>query len=87
MLISALIFDMKAYLHHMEPFRKRAEGFCVFSLFWGDNRQHMSIHAKMIFSWVRKVLGIARGQMSPSTLQGAAVSAALVAGVFLVSIL
>ena len=47
----------------------------------------MPICTKMISSWVRKVLGISKTQLSLSILHGAAVSAALVAGVSLVSIL
>ena len=47
----------------------------------------MPICAQMISSWVRKVLGVAKVQMSSSSLQGAVVSAVFVASVFLVSIL
>ena len=58
---------------------------CDFS-FLGDNRQHRPVCAKTISSWVRKVLYVAKAHMLPSYLWGAA-SAALVAGVSLVSIL
>ena len=47
----------------------------------------MHAYAKTISSGVRKVLAIAKAHMSPVTLCDAAVSAALVAGVYLVSIL
>ena len=47
----------------------------------------MSICANMISSWVRKVLGVAKGHMSPSSLQGIAVSTSFAAGVSLVFIL
>ena len=57
------------------------------SLFLGNNRQHRSIYTKTISSWVRKVLCVAKVHMSPGSLQGAVASAALVAGVSLVSIL
>ena len=47
----------------------------------------MSVYSKTISYWVRKVLGIAKAHMSPGTLPGATVSAALGASVSLVSIL
>ena len=59
---------------------------CDFS-FLGNNRQHRFVCAKTISSWVRKVLCVAKAHMSPGSLQGAAASAAIVAGVSLVSIL
>ena len=37
------------------------------TLFLGINKQHMPIHAKMISSWVMKVLGVA-WQLPPKTL-------------------
>ena len=49
----------------------------------GNNRQHRPVCAKTISSWVRKVLCVARAHMS----LGAAASAALAAGISLVSIL
>ena len=49
------------------------------SLFWGNNRQLMPVCDKMISSWVRKVLHIAKAH--------AVVLAAFVAGVFLLFIL
>ena len=57
------------------------------SLFLGNNGQHQPVCAKTISSWVWKVLGIAKAHMSPGSLQGVAVSAALAAGVSLVTIL
>ena len=54
------------------------------TLFLGNNRQHMSVYATLISSWVRKVLCVTKVHMSPGTLCGAAV---LVAGVSLVSTL
>ena len=57
------------------------------SLFLGNNRQHRLVCAKTISSWVRKVLCVAKAHMSPHSLWGAPSSAALVAGVTLVSIL
>ena len=47
----------------------------------------MPVCAKMISSWVRKVLGLAKASMSLGTLWGAVVSAAFAAGISLVSIL
>ena len=41
----------------------------------------MSVYAKMISSWVRKVLGTAKSHMSPGTVQGAVVLAAFAAGI------
>ena len=49
-------------------------------LFFGYNRQHMSVYAKRISSGVRKVLNMAEINMSLGTFQGAA---ALVAGLYL----
>ena len=58
------------------------------SLFWGNNRQHWPVCAKTISSWVRKVLGVAQAEMSLGSLWGGvAASAALAAGVSLVTIL
>ena len=70
-----------------EPFRMKPDGLCVASLFWGNNRQQRPVCAKTISSWVRKVLHVAKAHMSPGSLWGVAASAALVAGVSLVSIL
>ena len=47
----------------------------------------MPVCAKMISSWVREALNIAKAHVSPNTLQGSVPSAGLVAGVSLVSIL
>ena len=51
------------------------------SLFLGNNRQHWPVCAKTISSWVRKVLCVAKANMSLGSVQGVAASAALVAGV------
>ena len=83
MLIFALYFYLKAYLQCTEPFRKKLDGSHIASLFLGNNRQHRAVCAKTISSCVRKVLCIAKAHMS----LGSAASAALVAGVSLVSIL
>ena len=55
--------------------------------FLGNSRQHWPICAKTISSWVRKVLCVAKAHMSLGSLQGVAASAALAAGVSLVTIL
>ena len=47
----------------------------------------MSVCAEIIFSWLNKVLGIAKAQTSLGSLQAAVVLVAFVAGVCLVSIL
>ena len=70
-----------------ESFRMKPDGSCVISLFLGNNRQHWPVFAKTISSWVRKVLCVAKAHMSLGFLQGHAASAALAAGVSLVSIL
>ena len=70
-----------------ESFRTMPDGSRVTSLFLGNNRQHWHVCAKIISSWVRKVLCVAKAHMSPGSLWGVAASAALAAGVFLVSIL
>ena len=72
---------MKAYFYCTEPFRKKLKEFLETPLFLGNNRQHMPGCPEMIFPWVMKVLNMAIIQMSVGTLQGAATSAVLVAGV------
>ena len=57
------------------------------SLFLGNNRQHQPVCAKTISSWVWKVFSVAEAHMSLGSLQGVAASAALAAGVSLVTIL
>ena len=57
------------------------------SPFFGNNRQHQPVCAKTISSWVRKVLCVAKAHTSSGSLWGVAASAALVAGVSLVTIL
>ena len=81
------VFYLKAYLRHTESFGTKPDGSHVTSLFLGNNRQHWSVCAKTISSWVRKVLCVAKSYMSLGSLQGVAASAALEAGVSLVTIL
>ena len=81
------VFYLKAYLRCTEAFRTRADGLCVTSLFLDNNKQHRPICTETISSWERKVLCIVKAHISPGSLQGAAASADLVAGVSLVSIL
>ena len=81
------VFYLKAYLRCTESFRMKPDGCCVTSLFWGNNRQHQPICAKTISSWVRKVLCVAKAHMSLGSLWEVAASAALPAGVSLVTIL
>ena len=82
-----LVFHLKAYLRCTESFRTKPDGWCVTSLFLGNNRQHWTVCAKTISSWVRKVLCVAKAHMSLGSIQEVAASAALAAGVFLVTIL
>ena len=81
------VFYLKAYLKHTESFRKKSDGSHVTSLFLGNNRQHWPVCAKTISSWVQKVLCVAKAHMSLGSLWGVAASAALEAGVSLVTIL
>ena len=81
------VFYLKAYLRRTESFRKKPDGSRVTSLFLGNNRQHRPVCAKTLSSWVRKVLGVAKAHMSLGSLWGIAASAALAAGVSLVTIL
>ena len=83
MLIFFSAFYLKAYLRHTEPFRKKPDGSHVTSLFLGKNKQHGPVCAETIYSWVRKVLCIAKTHVSGFSLG----AATLVAGVSLVSIL
>ena len=82
------MFCLKVYL--CCAFRKKLDRSHIYSLFFGNNGQHIPVCAKTISSWVLGVLHIAKAHISPSTLHGAEVSAAVgavVADVFLVSIL
>ena len=81
------VFYLKAYLICTESFRKKPDGSRVTSLFLGNNRQHWPVCAKTISSWLRKVLSVATAHMSQGSLWGVAASAALAAGVSLVTIL
>ena len=56
-------------------------------LFLGNNRQHQPVCAETISSWVWKVLSVAKAHTSPGSLGVVAASAALAAGVSLVTIL
>ena len=87
MLIFALFFYLKTYLRCTESFQMKTDGSCVTSMFLGNNRQHRPVCAKTISSRVRKVLCVAKGHMSLGSLWGVAASAALAAGVSLVTIL
>ena len=58
------VFHLKAYLCCTEPFRKKSDGSHVYCLFLGSNRQYMPICVKMISSWVKKILGVAKTHMS-----------------------
>ena len=85
MLIFALCFYLKAYLRYTESFRSKPDGSCVTSHFLSNNKQHRPVCAKMISSWARKVLFIAKSHMSLGSLWGVAASAAMAAGVSLVT--
>ena len=80
------VFYLKAYLRCTELFRMKPDGSHVTSIFLGNNRQHWPVCAKTISSWVRKVLCVAKAYVS-GLLRGFAASAALAAGVSLVTIL
>ena len=47
------VFYLKAYLCHIEPFRKKPKSSWVLSLFLGNSKQYMAVCAKMISSWLR----------------------------------
>ena len=87
MLIFVLFFIWRLIWDVLNHFRMKPDGSHVTSLFLGNNRQHRPVCAKTISSWVRKVLCVAKAHMSLGSLWGAAASAALAAGVSLVSIL
>ena len=81
------VFYLLAYLRHTESFRTKPDGSHVTSLFLGNSRQHRPVCTKTISSWVRKILCVAKAHMSSGYLQQGAASAALAAGVSLVTIL
>ena len=81
------VFYLKTYLRCTESFRMKPDGSLVTSLFLGNNRQHWPVCAKTISSWVRKVLCVSKVHMSLGSFLGVAASAALAAGVSLVTIL
>ena len=58
------VFSLKVYLCCTEPFRKKSDGSCLSFLFWGNNRQHMPVSAKIVSSRARKVLSIVKTHMS-----------------------
>ena len=64
------VFYLKAYLRFTEPFRTKPDGSCLTSLILGNDRQHRPVCAKTIFSWLRKVLCVAKAHMSPGSLWG-----------------
>ena len=57
------------------------------SLFVGNNRQHILVCAKIISSWEKNIGSTAKAHVTLGTLHSGVVSAALLAGVSLVSIL
>ena len=75
---------LKAYLCYTEPLWKKLDGSCVSSLFLGNNRQHTPVCAKMISTWVRKVLYIVKAHMCLCAVH---CDAALAASLSLVSML
>ena len=87
--IPMLIFACIVFegLQCTQPFRKTSGGTWVSYHFLGNNRQHMPVCAKPIFFFGMEVADIAKPYMSQGAYKGAAASVALVAGVFLVSIL
>ena len=85
--LPCFLFEGLFELRHTEPFRKKPDGSHVTSLFLVNNRQHRLACAKTISSCVRKVLCVAKAHMSLGSLLGTTASAALAAGVSLVSIL
>ena len=68
--INLCFFIRKAYLRLTELFRRKLDGLHVTSLFVGNNRQHRPVCAKTMSSWVRKVLCVAKAQVSPGSLWG-----------------
>ena len=90
MLIFALCFTWRLTYAILNLFRRSQMDLMwviCFFFFFGHNRKHLPVCAKTISSWVRKVLGITKAHMSPSTLHGAVMSAALAADISLVSML
>ena len=73
-LIFALSFTWRLTYAVLSLLGRSLDGSHMYFLFLGNNRQHMSICAKRISSWARKVLGVAKAHMSPSTFWGAVVS-------------
>ena len=87
MLIFALFFYLKANLCHTQPSRKRSNGSHVYSLFLATTGNVCLFVLRSFLLGLRDFLSIMKVHMSPSTLHGAKVSAALVADFLLVSIL
>ena len=87
LLIFAMYFIWRPTLCCTEPFSKIVYCFHEAFLFLGSNRQHMSVCAKTSSFGGRKIFSMPVTHMSVGTLQGAAASAALVAGVSLVAFL
>ena len=68
------VFYLKTYVCHPDPFWKKLDGCHVSSLFPGNNRQHMPVCVKMICTWVRKVLCIAKMSIPLDAVWGTAAS-------------
>ena len=89
-LISVLIFALSPVWRFLYAVLRFLQSSCMDFMrpvFLGNDGQHMPVcleMIKMISSWVREVISMAVVHMSQGTLQGAAASAALVAGVSLV---
>ena len=80
------MFHLKAYLCHTEPFRKRSDGSPVYTVLLDNNKAaHVCLCINCLFLG-SEGLGVDK-HMSPGTLYGAVVSAALAASIFPVSIL
>ena len=65
---SCLVFYLKVFLYHTEALgRGQIDPSFPLHLF-GNNRQHMPVCAKIVSSWLRKVISTAMAQMSLGTL-------------------
>ena len=64
------VFYLKAYLRCTESFRMKPDGLLVTFLVLGNNRQHRLVCAKTISFWLRKVLCVAKANMSPGSVGG-----------------
>ena len=75
------VFYLKVCLCHIKHFRKKSDGSWASSLFLSNNGLHLLVCAKMVSSWVRKIVGIWKAHVSLGTLQGPAVWASFTAGI------